>query len=46
MVCSKKGYGSKWTWETILHYTYTQTTVKEQLVVRKEMDVLRCECPT
>ena len=19
--CSKKGYGCKWTWETILHYT-------------------------
>jgi hypothetical protein len=20
-VCSKKGYGCKWTWETIQHYT-------------------------
>ena len=38
-VCSKKGYGCKWTWETIQHYTQTQIKVKEQLVVRKKMDV-------
>ena len=38
-VCSKKGYGCKWTWETIQHYTQTQIKVKEQLVVRKDMDV-------
>ena len=37
--CSKKGYGCKWTWETIQHYTRTQIQVKEQLVVRKNMDV-------
>jgi len=37
--CSKKGYGCKWTWETIKHYTWTQIQVKEQLVVRKDMDV-------
>jgi hypothetical protein len=35
--CSKKGYGCTWTWETIQHYTYIQE--KEQLVVRKDMDV-------
>ena len=35
--CSKKGYGCTWTWETIQHYTEIQ--VKEQLVVRKDMDV-------
>ena len=28
--CSKKGYGCKWTWDTIQHYTQTQTKVKEQ----------------
>jgi hypothetical protein len=38
-VCSKKEYGCKWTWETIQHYTRTQIQVKEQLVVRKDMDV-------
>ena len=37
--CSKKGYGSKWTWETIQLYTETQIKVKEQLIVRKDMDV-------
>ena len=27
----KKGYGCKWTWETIIqHYTWTQIKVKEQ----------------
>ena len=36
---SKEGYGCKWTWETIQHYTWTQIKVKEQLVVRKDMDV-------
>ena len=37
--CSKKGYGCKWTWGTIQHYTKTQIKVKGQLVVRKDMDV-------
>jgi hypothetical protein len=37
--CSKKGYGCKWTWETIQHYTYTQIKAKEQRVVRKDIDV-------
>jgi hypothetical protein len=37
--CSKKGYGCKWTWETIQYYTWTQINVKEQPVVRKDMDV-------
>jgi hypothetical protein len=37
--CSKKGHGCKWTWKTIQLYTYTQITVKEQLVVTKDMDV-------
>jgi hypothetical protein len=37
--CSKKGYRCKWTRETIQHYTYTQIKVKEQLVVRKDIDV-------
>jgi hypothetical protein len=37
--CSKKGYGCKWKWETIQHYTRTQIQEKEQLVVRKNMDV-------
>jgi hypothetical protein len=35
----KKGYGCKWTWETTQRYTYTQIKVKEQLVLRKDMDV-------
>ena len=34
--CSKKGYGLKWTWETIQLCTMTQIKVKEQLVVRKD----------
>jgi hypothetical protein len=37
--CSKKGYGCKWTWETIQQYTWTQIKVKEQLVVRNDVDV-------
>jgi hypothetical protein len=37
--CSKKGYGCKWTWKTIQHYTRTHIQVKEQLVVRQDMDV-------
>jgi hypothetical protein len=37
--CSKKRYGCKWTWESTQHYTKTQINVKEQLVVRKDMDV-------
>ena len=39
MEFSKKRYGCKWTWETIQHYSWTQIKVKEQLVVRKDMDV-------
>jgi len=38
-VCSKNGYGCKWTWETIQHYTWTKIQVKKYLVVRKDMDV-------
>jgi DNA-binding TFAR19-related protein (PDSD5 family) len=41
--CSKKGCGCKWTWETIHHYTQTQIEVKEQLVVRQNMDVTKHE---
>ena len=41
--CSKKGCGSKWIWETIQHYTQTQIEVKEQLVVRQNMDVTKHE---
>jgi len=37
--CSKKVYGCKWTRVTIQHYTWTQIKEKEQLVVRKDMDV-------
>jgi hypothetical protein len=37
--CSKTWYGCKWTWETTQHYTYTQIKVKEQLVVRHDIDV-------
>ena len=37
--CSKKEYGCDWTWETIQHYTQTQIEVKEQFVVRQNMDV-------
>jgi hypothetical protein len=36
---SKKGYGCKRTRETVQHYTQTHIKVKEQLVVRKDMDV-------
>jgi len=36
---NQKGYGGKWTWETIQHYTWTQIQVKEQFVVRMDMDV-------
>ena len=36
---SKKGYGCKWTWETIQHYTLTQIKVQEHRVERKVMDV-------
>ena len=34
---------SKGTWETIQHYTQTQIEIKEQLVVRKNMDVTEHE---
>ena len=34
---------SKGTWETMQHYTQTQMEVKEQLVVRKNMDVTEHE---
>jgi hypothetical protein len=34
-VCSKKGYGYKWTWETIQYYT--KTNIKS--LVRKDMNV-------
>ena len=37
--CSKKGWGCKWTWGIIQHYTHTFIKVKEQLVVRKYMNV-------
>jgi hypothetical protein len=36
LLISKKGYGCKGTWQSIQHYTYT---LKEQLAVRKDMDV-------
>ena len=36
---SKKEYGCDWTWETIQHYTQTQIEVKEQFIVRQNMDV-------
>jgi len=39
ILLGKKGYGCKWTWETIQHHTSTQIIVKEQLVVRKDIDV-------
>ena len=39
IMLSKKGYGGKWIWETIQHYTETQNKVKKQLVVRKDMEV-------
>jgi hypothetical protein len=28
--CNRKGYGCKWTWETIKHNTWTQIIVREQ----------------
>ena len=28
--CNRKGYGCKWTWQTIKHSTWTQIIVKEQ----------------
>jgi hypothetical protein len=34
---------SQGTWETIQHYTQTQIEVKEQLVVKKNMDVTEHE---
>jgi hypothetical protein len=34
---------SQGTWETIQHYTQTQIEVKEQLVVRQNMDVTKHE---
>jgi hypothetical protein len=37
--CSKKWYRCKWTWQTIQQYTWTQIRVKEQLVVRNDVDV-------
>ena len=37
--CSKKWYRCKWTWETIQLYTQTQIKVKEQPVVRNDIDV-------
>jgi hypothetical protein len=37
--CSKKWYGCKWAQETMHQYTYTQIKVKEQLVIRNDMDV-------
>ena len=42
-VCSKKEYGCDWIWKTIQHYTQTQIEVKEQLVVKKNMDVTEYE---
>ena len=36
----KERYGCKWTWKTIQRYTETYIQVKEQLVVRKDMDVI------
>ena len=44
--CSIKRYGCKWTWETIQQYNWTQIQVKEQLVVRKDMDVNEHERPS
>jgi hypothetical protein len=37
--CSKKWYEFKWTGETIQHYTWTHIKVKEQLVVRNDMNL-------
>jgi hypothetical protein len=36
---NKKEYRCKWMWETVQHYTKTHIKVKEQLVVRKDIDV-------
>ena len=41
--CSKKGNGCKRARETIQHITQTQTKVKEQLVVKKDMNVNKHE---
>ena len=41
--CSKKEYGCDWIWKTIQHYTQTQIEVKQQLVVKKNMDVTKHE---
>ena len=38
-VCRKKGYGYKWTWETIQHYTWTNI----KTLVRKDMNVYEHE---
>ena len=37
--CNMIGNACKWTRETIQHYTWIQIKVKEQLVVRKEMNI-------
>jgi hypothetical protein len=37
--CNMIGNACKWTRETTQHYTWTQIKVKEQLVVRKAIDV-------
>ena len=37
--CNTIGNAYKWTRKTTQHYTYTQMKVKEQLVVRKAIDV-------
>jgi hypothetical protein len=37
--CNKKGYGCRWKWDTIEHFTKTQIRLKEQLVVRNDMGV-------
>ena len=37
--CSKKGYGCKWTWDYPTLHLKTQIKVKEQRVVKKDMDV-------
>ena len=42
-VCSKKEYGCNWTRVTVQHYTQTQIEVKQQLVVKKNMDVTEYE---
>jgi hypothetical protein len=38
-VCSKKGYGCKWTCETIQYYTWTNIKV----IVGKDMNVIEHE---